>query len=48
MKLQENYLKWKQKQLDKGAREEDLLTQEQYISQVYFVFFALEIILVSG
>ena len=36
IKLKENYLKWKQKQLEKGAKEEDLLTEEQYISQVYF------------
>ena len=36
IKLKENYLKWKQKQLEKGANEEDLLTEEQYISQVYF------------
>ena len=35
IKLKENYLKWKQKQLEKGAKEEDLLTEEQYISQVY-------------
>merc|ERR1712136_416003 len=33
IKLEENYLKWRQKQLDKGANEEDLLTKEQYISQ---------------
>lgn len=37
IKLEENYLKWRQKQLDKGANEEDLLTKEQYISQVSFV-----------
>ena len=36
IKLKENYLKWKQKQMEKGANEEDLLTEEQYISQVYF------------
>merc|ERR1711914_49937 len=33
IKLKENYLKWKQKQLEKGAKEENLLTEEQYISQ---------------
>lgn len=35
IKLKENYVKWKQKQMEKGANEEDLLTEEQYISQVY-------------
>jgi len=33
IKLKENYLKWKQKQLEKGVLEQDLLTEEQYVSQ---------------
>ena len=31
--LRKNYEKWKAKRLAAGDREEDLLTEEQYISQ---------------